>query len=70
MLEMSRQAARESSRKGLMLPYKNQEIIALKQSVTRRRWDKYHQIPQKLVESVPRRLEDIIKAKGHATKDD
>ncbi|GFV31681.1 spectrin beta chain [Trichonephila clavipes] len=37
--------------------------------VLQEEWDKISpDTTKKLVESVPRRLEDIIKAKGHATK--
>ncbi|GFU67602.1 transposable element Tcb1 transposase [Trichonephila clavipes] len=37
--------------------------------VLQEEWDKiFPDTTKKLVESVPRRLEDIIKAKGHATK--
>ncbi|GFW14134.1 transposable element Tcb1 transposase [Trichonephila clavipes] len=37
--------------------------------VLQEEWDKiFPDTSKKLVESVPRRLEDIIKAKGHATK--
>ncbi|GFU54049.1 transposable element Tc1 transposase [Trichonephila clavipes] len=41
----------------------------LKQQVLQEEWDKISpDTTKKLVESVPRRLENIIKAKGHATK--